>query len=212
MKIIITDIPLKKELNAFAYTNGGKANEKNREVIFPINSLLQSELKPNEDVKVIMLSKDDIEGNSAVNAGYFQKELNEINRDICAHIEYSTITTPFVETKDIHEKLFRDIVHKLEKGCEIYADITYGPKSLPIILFTVLNFAEKYFDAEIKSIAYGKVDFVDDGSNTGKTKPINPALYDMTPLYYLNAITNSVDYKNSDEALRALDTLLNIRK
>ena len=210
MKIIITDIPLKKELTAFAYLKDVKGISNDREVIFPVNALLQNEMKPNDDVKVIMLAKDDVEGNSAINVGYFQKELNEINREIGAHINYETITTPFVETKDIHERLFKDIINRLDKDCEIYADITYGPKSLPIILFTVLNFAEKYLDAEIKSIAYGKVDFVDDGK--GKTKPANPTLYDMTSLYYLNAITNSIDYKDSDEALKALDSLLNLKK
>ena len=210
MKIIITNISLKKELNAFAYSLDGKKMG-SREVIFPINAILQNELKAKEKVKVIMLVKDGAEGNGPVNAGIFQKELNDINRSIGAEIEYLSLITPFVETKDIHEKLFRDIVCHLEKGADIYADITYGPKALPIIMFTVLNFAEKYFDCDIKCIAYGKVDFVDDGTNTGRTIPINPCLYDMTSLYYLNAITNAVSYKNSDDALKALDSLLNLK-
>ena len=56
----------------------------------------------------------------------------------------------------------------------------------------------------------GKVDFVDDGSGTGKTKPVNPVLYDLTPLYYLNNVTNSMEYKSSDDAVKALDTLLDL--
>mgnify|MGYP003507969652 FL=1 len=102
------------------------------------------------------------------------------------------------------------MVAKLEDNAEIIGDVTYGPKPLPIIMFAVMNFAEKFFKAKIKNIVYGKVDFVDDGSGTGKTKPVNPVLYDLTPLYYLNNVTNSMEYKSSEDAVKALDTLLDL--
>ena len=62
----------------------------------------------------------------------------------------------------------------------------------------------------VNTSIYGKVDFVDDGSGTGKTKPVNPVLYDLTPLYYLNNVTNSMEYKSSEDAVKALDTLLDL--
>lgn len=161
-----------------------------------------------EKVKVVLLSKIDKEGNSAVNAGIFQQELNRINLSIGADIEYITLTTPFSETRDVHEKLLRDMVGILEKGAEVIADITYGPKSLPIIVFAVLNFAEKFFGVTIKNIVYGKVNFVDAGS--GRTKPVDPVLCDMTPLYYLNSLTNSLEYQSAKEAVKALDILLDL--
>lgn len=211
MKIVFSDLPMKKELNSFRYVVDGNATiEYDGEVIFPVNSVLAKSMKKGEKVKVILLSKVDIEGNSAINAGKFQKELNEINRTIGADIEYVTIATPFEEKRDVHETLLRDMISKLENGAEIIGDVTYGPKPLPIIMFAVMNFAEKFFNAKIKNIVYGKVDFVDDGSGTGKTKPINPVLYDLTPLYYLNNVTNSIEYKSSEDAVKALDTLLDL--
>ena len=36
------------------------------------------------------------------------------------------------------------IVDEIEDNSHILCDITYGPKDLPIVLFSVLNFAEKY--------------------------------------------------------------------
>ena len=48
------------------------------------------------------------------------------------------------------------------------------------------------------------------GSGTGKTKPINPVLYDLTSLYYLNNVTNAMEYKTSEDAVKALDTLLDM--
>lgn len=212
MKIVITDIPLRKELKAFPYAFTRKGIANTREAVFPINLLLANDIVSNDNIKVILLAKEDIEGNSKNNIEYYKKELNEINKDIGANIVYETIFTPFVETKDVHEKLFRDIVNKLEEGCEIYADMTYGPKSLPIVMFSVLNFAEKYFDADIRSIAYGKVDFVHNDKNPGVSIPANPELYEMTSLYYLNSIMNNINYNDSKEALNALDRILNFKR
>lgn len=208
MKIIFANIPLHKQKNAFVYVNCTNKKVGDKEVIFPVNAILQYEIRPNEKVKVIMLTKEDIDGNGKKNTSWFENELNEINKDIGANIEYKIISAPFIETQDVHEKMFRNILDEFSDGCEIYADITFGPKSLPIILFAAMNFAEKYFNAVIRTIAYGKVDLVDSGT---ATKPINPVLYDMTSLYYLNSITNSMDFANSESALKALDKLMDLK-
>ena len=211
MKIIFSDIPMKKELHAFRYnTDAGNETVYEEEVIFPVSAYLAKTLKKGEKVRVVLLGKEDPEGNSLVNAEVFRKECDSINQKIGADIEYITLMTPFVETREIHEGLLRDMIGQLVPDAELIGDITYGPKSLPIILFCLFNFAEKYFHAQIKSIVYGKVNFVDDGSGTGKTKPINPVLYDLTSLYYLNSLTNVMDYNSPEEALTALDILLSM--
>lgn len=203
-KIVFSDLPMKMQLFELQYcVDGNKALQYDGKVSFPINAVLARTLKKDDDVKVVLLSKIDLDGNSAVNAGLFQKELNAINEAIGAHIEYVTITTPFVETREVHEKLFRDMAIKLEDGAEIIADITYGPKPLPIIMFSVLNFAEKFFNAEIKNIVYGKVDFVG-----GENEPKNPVIFDLTPLYYLNNLTNAMEFSSSKDALKALDEII----
>lgn len=205
-RIIFSTLPMRKELIKLNYkVDGNSTIEYDGEVVFPVNSVLARTLKREDNVKVVLLSKLDAEGNSAVNAGMFQKELNEINADIGANIEYITITTPFVETRDVHEKLMREMIGKLEQDAEIIADITYGPKPVPIVMFAVMNFAEKFFNCEIKNIVYGKVDFV-----AGKKVPENPVLFDITPLYYLNSITNTMEYNSAEEAVKALDILLSI--
>ena len=94
------------------------------------------------------------------------------------------------------------MVDELTDGAAIYADITYGTKSMPIIVFSVLNFAEKFFNADIKNIVYGKVDF--DTNNN----PINPELFDMTPLFYLNSLANTFACNDSDQAKKLLASIL----
>ena len=200
MIIVFSDIPMKKKLYAFRYRSSGNAEiDYDKEVVFPVNCVLAKTMKKGERVKVVLLAKEDVEGNTPVNLNEFVKELDAIN---------VPLVTPFKETGDVHENLFRDIVGQMEKGAQIVADVTYGPKPLPIILFAALNFAEKFFNADIKNIVYGKVNFVDDGQGEGNTVPVNPELFDLTHLYYLNGVTNAMEYGSSEEALEALDRLL----
>lgn len=209
IKIVFSNLPMKRQLHKLKYkADGNSTIEYDGELIFPINSVLAKTLSKGDKVKVVLLKKLDIEGNSDINAGEFMKELNGINRSIGAEIEYRIIDTPFEETRDTHEKLLRSMISELENKAVIYSDITYGPKPLPIVLFSVLNFAEKFYGCNIKSIVYGKVDFVE--IENGKTEPQNPVLFDVTPLYYLNSITNTMECNSSEEALQLLDTLLSI--
>ena len=207
MKIVFSNLPMKKQLNQFRYVvDGNSSIEYDGEVIFPINSVLARALKKDESVKVVLLKKQDVEGNSDINAGEFMRELNQINRTIGAVIEYKIIEMPFVETKDTHELALGKMVDELVENAEIYCDITYGPKPLPIVLFSVLNFAEKFYKCKIENIVYGKVDFLT--KEDGTTYPSNPVLFDVTPLYYLNAFTNTIECKSAEEAKNMLHSLL----
>lgn len=209
MKIVFSNLPMKKQLNKFRYSVDGNTQiAYDGEVIFPINSVLAKVLKKDERVKVVLLKKQDIEGNSDINAGEFMRELNLFNQNIGATIEYKILDLPFVETKDTHEQTLRRMVDELEEKAELYCDITYGPKPLPIVLFSVLNFAEKFFGCKIENIVYGKVDFLTKGD--GKTYPANPVLFDVTSLYYLNAFTNSIECASVEEAKKMLTELLDL--
>lgn len=181
---------------------GNSTIDYNGEVLFPINGLLSHALRKGDEVKVVLLKKEDIGGNSDKNADKFICELDGINVGIGAKIEYKILSTPHNESREVQEKLLREMVDELSEGVSIYADITFGPKSLPIIVFSVLNFAIKFFNAEIINIVYGKVDFDKDN------RPINPELFDMTALFYLNSIANTIECKDCNAAKKLLETLL----
>jgi hypothetical protein len=67
-----------------------------------------------------------------------------------------------------------------------------------MILFCALTFAEKFHAATVQNIIYGKVEFAE-----GKT--LNPMIYDLTPLYYLNKLIGSMECKSA----KAAEALLN---
>ena len=206
-KIVFVDIPMKEvnfEHDAVCYAGTGNAGcSYDEKVIFPINAVLAEKLKKNDEVKVILLKTVTEKGHSGTNAGVFQQELDKINAKIGANISYETIDTDFVETKHSHERRLRAMLSKMEDDAELYADITFGQKPLPMVLMCVLNFAEKFFNADIKKIVYGKVEFVK--HEDGKVRLENPELYDVTSLYYLNNLMGAMEAPSGEEALKALD-------
>lgn len=206
-KIIFIDIPMKEMDGAYncqCYAHTGNAGcEYNGKVIFPINAVLAEKMQPSDDVKVVLLKTRTQSGNSDRNAELFQQELDKINASIGAHIVYKELETDFVETKQNHEKRLRNMLAQIENNAHIFADITFGQKPLPMILMCVLHFAEKFFNADIKRIVYGKVDFVK--HSNGKSYPENSELYDVTSLYYLNNLVGAMEAASGESALKSLD-------
>lgn len=204
-KIIFCDIPMKKNMNAMAYAGTGNTNcNYTKPIMFPINAVLAESLKKGDEVRVILLRTLDKDSNSEKNSGLFMQELDSINSEIGAKISYETLDSEFKETKDNHEKRLQDMLDKIEENTEIYADITYGPKPLPMILMCVISFAEKFLNCDVKSVVYGKVDF--DENN----QPSNPELYDVTSLYYLNNLTNSMVADSGKEARQNLNEFFSL--
>lgn len=204
-KIIFCDIPMKKNMSAMVYAGTGNTNcTYSKPVMFAINAVLADSLQKNDEVRVVLLRTLDKAGNSGKNSGLFMQELDAINDEIGARITYETLDSEFKETKDIHETRLKEMLDKIEENTEIYADITYGPKPLPMILMCVISFAEKFLNCDVKSVVYGKVDFDDNN------KPCNPELYDVTSLYYLNNLTSSMVADNGKDARQSLDEFFSL--
>ena len=184
MKVVFSTIPMQKVGPVFYKSEENKAIEYEGEVRFPINGLLAKTLKKDDEVKVVRIVT---EGEfSEDNVKHQQEELDKINESIGAKISYMEVRETFKETSDIVQSRFRQIVGTLENECEIYADITYGPKTLTPVIFYALGFAEKFFDADIKNIVYGKAVF----DKEKKVIPGASELFDVTALFYLNSLTN----------------------
>ena len=211
-KIIFADIPMKEidqEKDSQCYAGTGDAGcFYGGNVIFPINAVLAEKLHDGDEVKLVLLRTLNEKGNSRKNTELFRQELDSINAKIGAKISYEMLDTDFVETKANNEKRMRAMLSKIEEDAEIYADITFGQKPLPMILMCALTFAEKFFDADVKKIVYGKVDFVKHAD--GKKYPENPEMYDVTSLYYLNNLVGAMEAPDGKNALKSLDTFFAI--
>jgi hypothetical protein len=179
--------------------DGNKSIEYEGAVLFPINAVLAKTLKAGEKGTVVFLSTSGGSDNhSAENIEKFQAELDAINKEIGAILSYETIEVPFEPQKEVFEQLISSLVSKFGQKSQIIADITFGMKPLPMILFCALNFAEKFYSATVENIVYGKVEF-----SGGKT--FNPMIYDLTPLYYLNKLIGSMECKTTTAAVEMLN-------
>ncbi|QEJ98275.1 TM1812 family CRISPR-associated protein [Treponema phagedenis] len=204
MKIIFTTIPMKDDLAKLQYpVVENKDIEYNGRVSFPINAVLAKTMQKGENIKVVLLMNNT--GSSTENAKLFRSELEAINSDIGAVLSFNEIVEDFAEDKETHEKRFRRLLSYLEDEAEIIADITYGQKTLPIILFCVLNFAEKFFNANIKYIIYGKLEF-----EFGKPKEDTQRIYDLSSLYYLNTLIAVMEADDGKMAIEMIDKFFEI--
>ncbi len=207
-KIVFVTIPMRKS-DAVDYSQGGNTTCcYSTPVMYPINALLAEKLKGEDEVKVVLLKTKTVDQEknhqSADNVAKFIRELGTINTSIGAALSYEELESDFSETKENFEHRMRSMLNKVEPDCELFADITYGPKPLPMILMCAFNFAEKFFNADIRNIVYGKVEFVQESD--GKETPSHPELYDVASLYYLNNLTNTMEAPDARTALQMLDS------
>ena len=181
-KTIICNIPMRSNLNPQKYvsTNPKYLPSSEQEYVYPINSFLSETVKNSDTLKAILIVQKDNKDCWQKNLETFKKELNEIAQKNGAKVDsISEIGSNFNQEKATHEQLIMDLVDRIDADSHIMVDITYGSKSLPIILFTVLNFATNHLHCEVDNIVYGEVSFDEDN----KLIKDSAKLYDIIPLY-----------------------------
>ena len=203
-KTVICNITMKEKTDKCKYrTTDLSLPVSAREVVYPVSAFLEKTLTKDDEIKAVMLVKKDPNGNYQKNAAEFVEEILAINESIGAKIDFKTVETSFSEEQTVHEELLSKIVDEIDDKTHIIADITYGPKDLPIVLFSAMNFAEKFLECEIENIIYGQAVFKDG-------KPTDTKICDVVPLYYLNSVTNTIRSEDSTRARQMLKSLLSL--
>lgn len=209
-KIVYFFVPMKKmkEQNLLDY--GGTGNVKSpyhEKVCFGLTAALSGQIKEDDDFKFVlvrtMTNNENLNGNSKENIELFKAEVSNLLK---RNVEPTVIEGEFSETKADMEKLYRALLGELEEGCEIYADTTFGPRLNLMIIMNVLNFAERFFDADIKMILNCKVLF----DRENKTIEGSQELFDVSPFYYLNNLTNTMQASDGESALKTLDAFFKL--
>lgn len=171
------------------------------EVYYAINAVLAKKLNADDDIKVILLETKAGDKAGTKNAQLFMDELNELNT--CgAKITYEVIPSDFTETKEKFKDLYERLIKTFENEAELYADVTFGPKSLPLMIFAAMQFGEKFFDCSIGNVIYLKTEF-----KNGKVDESSQIICDYTPLYLLNSFTNTIECSSGEKAVAAVEAL-----
>lgn len=172
-------------------------------VIYPVMAFLEKILKSDEEIKAILLAKDDGTNRYKGHVDRCKEELDQVAAKTGARFITEVISTPFKEDAKTHGDLMLQIVDKLDENSEIILDMTYGPKDQAFIEFSALNFAQRYLNCEIGEILYGHTVFVDG-------KPTNPHICEMGSLFYLNSLISDVRSNDPAKAKEMLKVLLQV--
>ena len=203
-KIVIATLPLAKGNETTHYTpKGNFVRDYPHRVHYSCNAFLAQTLTKDDQVKLILIKTSGGANAGDENAEIFVNELNEINANCGATIEKPVIIeADFEPDKNQFHKIFLQLVKELDYKAKIYADLTFGHKAYPVLLMTVLQFAEKYYNADIANIIYGKVEFVE----RNVIDQNKSALYDLSPLYGLSSLSNVMQASTAEKAIQAIDT------
>ncbi len=201
-KIVICSIPMRENVANVVYSSDDLSLPVSKKPYrYPVNSLLSQTVSVDDELKIILLIKRDGNTFCEKNAADCRQEIEGICEKSGAKAEFISIDTAFSQEKENHEQLMDKLVEGIDTGAHIMADITYGPKDLPIVVFSALNFAEKFLKCEIDNIVYGQATFEDDVIVRSK-------ICDMIPLYCLSSVTNTIKCDEPEKARQMLKSLL----
>lgn len=178
-KVFISSISMQK-VNAFKYDSS--IYPENSQTAFPITISLENNCQPGDEVAFITVVTHS-EGNLAVeNYRKFCQQAGGICQAKGAKAEFIELAVPARIEAGSPRRLYKEIVAKLQDNDEIYADITYGFKYNPIVIFAALNNAYQVREnVDIKEICYGNL--------YNGSAEIKPEYFDVTSLFYLNSLS-----------------------
>ena len=203
-KIIICNIPMRDYVANTVYSSNDESLPVSEYPYrYPINSMLSETTTKDDELKIILLIKKDKNLFYEKNTADYKHEIEEICKTTGAKADFVTIDTDFNQDKENHEQLMKRLVDEIDTEAHIMVDITYGPKDLPIVIFTAINFAERFLRCEIDNIVYGQATFKDN-------KVIGSVICDMIPLYCLSSVTNTINCDEPEKARQMLKSLLEL--
>ena len=190
-KVFISTIPLTTPIEA-SYSS--EVYSKGSITGYPITVVMENRLNKGEEATVIsIIAHSDGEVNqSEKNYALFKQQVGELEKTKGVKINYVEISMGDRPTSASHRELLNALQEQLQDGDEVFADITYGFKSNPVVIFAALSQAYQLKDEiDIKEIIYGNL------YNGKETK--TPEILEITSLFYMNALAGTVgNLKNDD--------------
>ena len=202
-KILICNVPMGNKSKLVYPCRDLSLPTSDKAYTYPSLSFLEKTIESSDELKVILLAKKSEYSDWERNVEIFKEDLINANAENIK-VDFSVIDTDFSEEQSVHEELMKKIIDEIEEKTKIIADVTYGPKDLPLIVFAALGFAEKFLGCSIDNIIYGQSDFDKDG------RPQNPRICDFIPLYSLCSLTGTINCHDADKARKMLNTLLSL--
>ena len=195
LNIYLTTVPLqgKFDLEKIAYGStlpGGESIQTR----FPILQVIHDTMQPNDSAQVLVIRQKNAD--TARNYTYL---LEELTAQGIPEDKVVQIALPEKQDPATLVGLCRDVTDALPQVGRVYACITYGTKSIPVVEMAALRCAEAtHTELEVGGLYYGEVQRLG-----GVTQAAH--LHDVSVLYRLAGLVDSIhDPETAEEVFRQL--------
>lgn len=192
LKTYITTVPLQGKLDPMLYQR--ERAEAPTATCFPIVQVMRDTLEPGDTVRLLAIRQE-----NADTARNYQRLLEELAQQGIAKEQVEPVPLPEDQRPETLIGLCRDLVDALPQVTRVYACITYGSKSIPVVTLTALSCAEAtHTELEVGGVYYGEV-------KRENGKVVGARLYEMSALYQLAGLVGTMrDSKTAEEVFRQL--------
>lgn len=192
LKTYITTVPLQGKLDPMLYQR--ERAEAPTATCFPIVQVMRDTLEPGDTVRLLAIRQE-----NADTARNYQRLLEELALLGIAKEQVEPVPLPEDQRPETLIGLCRDLVDALPQVTRVYACITYGSKSIPVVTLTALSCAEAtHTELEVGGVYYGEV-------KRENGKVVGARLYEMAALYQLAGLVGTMrDSKTAEEVFRQL--------
>ena len=192
LKTYITTVPLQGKLDPMLYQR--ERAEAPTATCFPIVQVIRDTLEPGDTVRLLAIRQE-----NADTARNYQRLLEELAQLGIAEAQVEPVPLPEDQRPETLIGLCRDLVDALPQVTRVYACITYGSKSIPVVTLTALSCAEAtHTELEVGGAYYGEV-------KRENGKVVGARLYEMAALYQLAGLVGTMrDSKTAEEVFRQL--------
>lgn len=192
LKTYITTVPLQGKLEPMLYQR--ERAEAPTATCFPIVQVIRDTLEPGDTVRLLAIRQE-----NADTARNYQRLLEELAQLGIAEEQVEPVPLPEDQRPETLIGLCRDLVDALPQVTRVYACITYGSKSIPVVTLTALTCAEAtHTELEVGGVYYGEV-------RRENGKVVGARLYEMSALYQLAGLVGTMrDSKTAEEVFRQL--------
>ena len=192
LKTYITTVPLQGKLDSMLYQR--ERAEAPTATCFPIVQVMRDTLEPGDTVRLLAIRQENVD-----TARNYQRLLEELAQLGIAKAQVELVPLPEDQRPETLIGLCRDLVDALPQVTRVYACITYGSKSIPVVTLTALSCAEAtHTELEVGGVYYGEV-------KRENGKVVGARLYEMAALYQLAGLVGTMrDSKTAEEVFRQL--------
>lgn len=183
---------------------------------FPMTYLIDDKVKANDEIVIITAIQQDSGNNvnnATVNYKKYKAEVEKIlqERNVDFKFEEIMLTENFDSLT--FNKFFKQVAVLINDNDQLFVDVTFGMKPYSISLFVAVAYAEKAArNVDVDTIIYAQKYSGFSRAKTAEEKAKDPSksrIYDITGLFYLNAIAGNAKSGQKHKLDKALDLLIN---